>query len=186
MRQARWALAAWPVAALLLAGCGIRETDVIEAGGPATVEHFSRNGVDSLLFYRLPHGELTPVSRPLGTEGQFGSSYQTRPASTEKVIAALFSGPSQAEKGAGLTTSLPRITSGTVRLLPRKPGAEPGGISLSVPVAVRDLAETATQQLVCTAAYSAVGDGSVRVQLVGQDGETAFGTCRLSIPAGDE
>ncbi|MFI0982410.1 hypothetical protein ACH4SP_36060 [Streptomyces sp. NPDC021093] len=128
-RTRRRAHAAAPVAALLLAGCGIQETDVIEAGGPAHVQTFVNTGDDALLFFRLPHGELAPVPRPFKPTGAFGEEYRqpggtARRASTEWAVSALLGGPGKADRAAGLGTSLPRVAKGGVRV--RLTGDESG------------------------------------------------------------
>lgn len=40
--------------AALAGGCGIQDSHVIEAGGPATVEAFLDRDADMLLFFRSP------------------------------------------------------------------------------------------------------------------------------------
>ncbi|WP_433543843.1 hypothetical protein ACQPZG_01060 (plasmid) [Streptomyces sp. CA-294286] len=203
MRQARVhrrALAAGPVAALLLTGCGIPESDVIEAGGPAHVQNFVSDAYGALLFFRLPHGDLAPVTRqltPVTSTGEFGGGYQqgggtARPPTTEKVISALLNGPGQADRAAGLDTALPRVTAGTVRVRfsvatsASGPGSGSGSGDLVVdlPLAVRGLDATAVRQLICTAAYSQDRDGRVRVRLTGRDGASTSGTCDLDPQAG--
>ncbi|HZF92530.1 hypothetical protein [Streptomyces sp.] len=171
-------------AALLLGGCGIQETDVIEAGGPASVQAFVNPGYDALLFFRSPDGALSPVSRSVESSGGFGAGYEepdgpAEPVSTEKAIAALLSGPGPAEKAAGLGTSLPRVAAGGVGV-ELSPNAE---VTLALPLAVDGLDATALRQLVCTAAYTQDRDGRTTVRMVGKDGVTATGTCGLDVAA---
>jgi hypothetical protein len=173
------------VAALLLAGCGIRETDVIEAGGPANVPYVSDYAVQSLLFFRLPHGELVPVVRALGSYE--GANYQPRPASPEKVLTALLGGPTKKEKAVGLSTALPPVTGGSVRLRGSAgavgpgdgPGSVGGDVTLSLPLPLAPLDATAVRQLICTAAYNKDRDGRATVRITGTDGGTKSGTCDL-------
>ncbi|MEU8890739.1 hypothetical protein [Streptomyces sp. NPDC048442] len=203
MKQAhlrRWALAAVPVTALLLVGCGIRETDVIEAGDPGRVQNFVNPDGDALLFFRLPHGELTPVPRRFRLSGAFGDEYRqpegaTRRMSTEEAISALLGGPGKAEKAAGLGTALPRITTGGIRVRTSGSAGGSGGgsvagsaageVVLTLPLAVGRLDATAVRQLICTAAYSRDRDGRATVRMTGQDGVSASGTCDLD-PQHDE
>ncbi|MFF0738906.1 hypothetical protein ACFYVL_00760 [Streptomyces sp. NPDC004111] len=203
-RARRWSLAAGTVTALLLAGCGIRETDVIEAGGPATVGYVPNPGVDALLFFRLPHGELVPVVRPLGTFGDGVNNFRARPASTEKVLAALLSGPKEAEKAAGISSSLPLVVArmDRLRVAGGNPGAwagtgsgglsgsgsgsgtgsgdESGEVTVGLPFEFSRLDATAVRQLICTTAYSKNRDGRATVRLKGTDGGTTSGTCELA------
>ncbi|WP_199819703.1 hypothetical protein [Streptomyces sp. NRRL S-118] len=176
-------LAAAPMAAaLLLAGCGIQETDVIEAGGPASVQAFVEPGYDALLFFRMPHGKLTPVIRSFPPRNPFGDEYRQAdgaapPAVPESAMSALLSGPGEADKAAGLGTSLPRVTADGVRV--RLSGD--GKVMVNLPLALGGLDATAVRQLICTAAYSKDRDGRATVLLTGQDGVTATGTCGLDL-----
>ncbi|MGY1579028.1 hypothetical protein [Streptomyces sp. MN13] len=176
--------AAVPAAVLLLGGCGIRETDVVEAGGPATVQAFVNPGYDALLFFRSPDGQVSPVIRTFDPAGLFGADYQEgtgqpQPAPTEKVISALLSGPARADEAAGLATSLPRVTSGAVHV--KFP--ENGDVLMVVPVDLAELDTTALRQLICTAAYSRDRDGRATVRMTGRDQARASGTCGLDTAA---
>jgi hypothetical protein len=68
---------AFAVAAVvpLLGGCGIQETDVIEAGGPASVQAFFDREYEMLLFLRSPDGGLSPVIRTTKPSAGFGGEY---------------------------------------------------------------------------------------------------------------
>ncbi|BFO18589.1 hypothetical protein SHKM778_49770 [Streptomyces sp. KM77-8] len=78
MRRARAGLRTGAVAVavvsagLLLGGCGIRETDVIEAGGPATVQTFVDHDYDMLLFFHSADGGITPVIRSMNSGVEYG------------------------------------------------------------------------------------------------------------------
>jgi hypothetical protein len=192
MRGARTCRGAGAVAvtagALLLAGCGIQDTEVIGAGSPATVEAFG--GRDRLLFFRSPDGGLNPVmllndsSVSLGTdrvepgtEGNTYSSGEDRPVPTDKLVMALLAGPREEDRAAGLTTSLPR---------PRRDGiakvevAAGGAVTARVPVDLGGLDRTALGQLICTIAYSQDSTGRSTVRLVGLDGVVRQDTCGLN------
>ncbi|MCX5204237.1 hypothetical protein OG897_22645 [Streptomyces sp. NBC_00237] len=176
----RWALAAaGPLAALLLAGCGIRETDVIEAGGPATVGYIANPDIDSLLFFRLPHGDVVPVVRTLGSYE--GVGHEPRRPTPEKVMAALLSGPLAEEKAAGLSSALPPVTAGGARLLEPLEAPVPGEVTMQLPLAVRPLDATAVRQLICTVAFLQDPGGGSPVRLRGTDGGTKSGTCDMDL-----
>jgi hypothetical protein len=102
---------------VLLGGCGIQESDVIEAGGPASVQAFFDDETEVLLFFHTRDGRLHPVIRPaesmadtgpdgLTVAGQNSTATDTAPPALEKVIAALLLGPGERDRNAGLGTSL--------------------------------------------------------------------------------
>ncbi|WLW53458.1 hypothetical protein [Streptomyces sp. YU58] len=200
MRRARTrrraaALAVAVVAAVpLLGGCGIQETDVIEAGGPASFQAFFNRDSDMLLFFRAPDGGLSPVIRTTepsfgfgagseesGSAGQNTGDQNTGdtagPIPTEKVVAALLNGPSDADRTAGLSTALPAARAGRGVEIE---SASAGRIAARLPLALDGLDSTALRQLTCTIAYSHAADGQVVVRLTGQDGSSRSGTCGLA------
>ncbi|MFF4836015.1 hypothetical protein [Streptomyces sp. NPDC001315] len=154
------AVAAWAMAAALLTGCGVQETGVVEAGGPATVIVFPASDQRMLLFFLASDGRLTPVTRLSAADVPANAKQEW----VRKTLAALFAGPSASERAAGLHTGLPEegaemelnSTSTTLTIL--------------LPLPVRPLAKTALRQLVCTAAYAAGGDGTAEVTIAGDDG----------------
>ncbi|MBC2905738.1 hypothetical protein [Streptomyces cupreus] len=173
----------------LLGGCGIQETDVIEAGGPASFQAFLNRDYDILLFFRSPDGGLSPVIFTTGSSDGFGADYVESGSAgqepgdtagavpTEKVVAALLSGPREEDLAAGLDTSLPPAPRGgtiEVEILP-------GRVTTRLPLALEDLDSTALRQLTCTIAYSQAADGQVLVELTGRDGATSTGTCGLAL-----
>ncbi|MEW9514649.1 hypothetical protein [Streptomyces bacillaris] len=165
----------------LLGGCGIRGTDVIEAGGPATVEAFYNREDDMMLFFRAPDGAVRPVIRTVRPAAQFGEEY-TGPVDpglipTEKVVAALLAGPGQPDRAAGLTTALPAA----------RPDGEVGvtflgtdRVVVRLPIALKGLDATAIDQLSCTIAFSRDPAGRFVVELEGQDGTSRSSTCPLA------
>ncbi|MFF0554770.1 hypothetical protein [Streptomyces sp. NPDC004266] len=193
------------VAALLgtvaLAACGIQESDVVEAGGAATVAVAPAPEFRMVLYFLGPDGRPVPVVRELGppvpdpTFASGGSeSAEDRKAqglgsgwardkrgaraATDEVLAALLAGPAGADTAAGLTTGLP--VSG------KPPHAEATGtltpegrrvVLLRSTFPVRGLSEAAVQQLVCTAAYAEDGGGMVDVSLAGVDGTLPTTRC---------
>jgi hypothetical protein len=173
----------------LVGGCGIQGSDVIEAGGPATVDAFLNRDDDMLLFFRSPDGGLNPVIRPVRPSAGFGDEYvepgsadrdptgPAGPAPTEKVVLALLSGPGTADRAAGLTTALPAVSEGgTVEV----EASSDGGIAVRLPLAVQGLNATALRQLTCTIAYNEATDGRGVVTLTGRDGASRSGTCGLA------
>lgn len=120
-RRGSAAAVAFTVAAAvpLLGGCGIQETDVIAAGGPASFQAFLNREYDMLLFFRSPDGGLSPVIRTVTRPpADFGYSYESGsadqipddtagPIPTEKIVTALLAGPREEDRAAGLETSSP-------------------------------------------------------------------------------
>ncbi|WP_326760214.1 hypothetical protein OHB35_27520 [Streptomyces phaeochromogenes] len=171
----------------LLGGCGIQETDVIEAGGPASFQAFFDRDYEMLLFFRSPDGGLSPVIRstgsPAGSSGEFfgyelpGSEGTPEPVTTEKAVLTLLAGPRKADRAAGLGTALPKARPGaTVKV----GDSSAGRVTARLPLALNDLNGTALRQLTCTIAYSQDADGQVVVELTGQDGASRSGTCGLA------
>ncbi|MFD5428391.1 hypothetical protein [Streptomyces sp. NPDC127084] len=184
----RYAVAAVAPVALLLAGCGIQETDVIEAGGPATVQAFVDGGSDLLLFFRGPDGQLSPVIRSpssfLGTSTGFGPEYeqaQDTTALTGKSVLELFAGPDKHDKAAGLGTGLPQADPRGHLLVGPEQGS--GEVEVVLPIALRGLDEIALRQLVCTIAYAQDSQGETAVRLTGQDISMSPATCGIDINA---
>ncbi|MFE2209631.1 hypothetical protein [Streptomyces rubiginosohelvolus] len=173
----------------LAGGCGIQDSDVIEAGGPATVEAFLNRDADMLLFFRSPDGGLSPVVREVRPSAGFGDEYiepgtvardpsgPAGPAPTKKVVLALLSGPGEADRAAGLTTALPALRE--KEAVQVEVGSD-GGITARLPLAVQDLDATAVRQLTCTIAYNQAKDGRGVVTLRGQDGAQRTGSCGLA------
>ncbi|WP_405929652.1 hypothetical protein OG554_33790 [Streptomyces griseus] len=177
------------VGAPLVGGCGIQDSDVIEAGGPATVEAFLNRDADMLLFFLSPDGGLSPVIREVTPSAGFGDEYvepgtvgrdpsgPAGPAPTEKVVLALLSGPAEADRAAGLTTALPAVREkGTVKV----EVSSDGRVTARLPLAVQGLDATAVRQLTCTIAYNQATDGRGVVTLRGQDGAQRSGSCALA------
>lgn len=183
-RAAAVAVAAIVAGVPLLGGCGIQETDVIEAGGPASFQAFLDRDAQSLLFFRSPDGGMAPViwtpnPSPVFDGGyvEAGSGDTQGPAPTEKVVAALLAGPREEDRASGLSTSLPAARpGGTIEVAP----SSDGRVTTRLPLALKHLDSTAVRQLICTIAYSQDADGQIVVQLTGQDGTSTSGTCGLA------
>ncbi|MEE1755374.1 hypothetical protein [Streptomyces sp. SP18CS02] len=186
-----------------LAGCGIQETAVIEAGGPAVADLLPPREGRVLLFFFSPDGELLPVPRTVEAPWQSGVAGSVGPddpsarpdgsqerdglggspsAGTEMsgavsplaAVTALFAGPDKAETRAGFRNA---------PSLPRAASAVdrvvPGGLDVEVKLRLRvtGLTSSARDQIVCTAAYAAQARGAVSVSLVGQEGRLAPAEC---------
>lgn len=172
---------------LLLGGCGIQETDVIEAGGPATVQAFVDPGSGMLLFFHSREGGISPVIRSVGSTIEYGPEggmvsgqdpdADSLPVPTEKVILALLSGPDAKDRKAGLSTSLPSAPPAGALRVEAAPGGEK--VTADLPIALGGLDRTALSQLICTIAYSHDANGRATVLLRGTDDASASGTCDL-------
>ncbi|MEU8518303.1 hypothetical protein [Streptomyces sp. NPDC048577] len=190
-----------------LGGCGVRRTDVIEAGAPATI------GVDTpppdrmLLFFVDAHGGLMPVARRLdaplpdesspgdtsgdtggrspvpGTSGGSGAASDRRGrVATEKVLTVLQYGPDSRERAVGITSRLspPRAEAPEFTVEVPASGDRADGertVLVRTQRRVLDLDETAVEQLVCTTAYAEDPRGGTLVRLVGVDGSLPAAAC---------
>ncbi|MFJ9057862.1 hypothetical protein [Streptomyces sp. NPDC102409] len=176
------------VAALAaLTACGIQETDVIGASGPATIDVLPARQVRMLLFFLSPDGTLMPVPRIVSGEDPagFGDEYtrqaedtagSTDPSArppTEKTLAALVAGPQGAELRAGLRSD-PSLRSLTARARLSRSGDT---VDVDVAAPVGGLTGSARRQLVCTLAYAESADGGIKVTLRGTDGSRAPERC---------
>ncbi|MFI8822704.1 hypothetical protein [Streptomyces sp. NPDC053431] len=191
-------LAAALLSLVPLVGCGIQESDVVEAGGAATVAVHPTGGVKLLLFLVGPNGNLMPVARDLGLsygpDGQAsvvegsdpGRIMPTRPShdgyrvATDKVLGLLLEGPDERERAAGLTTRLTLHGAGAPHAEPQ-PGQDGGPpvLGLRLAARVRDLEPVAVRQLVCTAAFAEDLGSAVPVVISGTDGSLPATSCEL-------
>ncbi|MEV3874298.1 hypothetical protein [Streptomyces sp. NPDC049906] len=170
---------AWAGGAGLLAlvGCGVQATDVIEAGGPATV--YVAPGQDNwlLLFFRGPNGELVPVARSTTDWGVGPTGPQAERKRATGAILDLLRGPTEEERAAGLRTALPRPGSGAVNAAPGR--GDVTEVYLSLPLETLD--DTAVEQLICTVAYAEHPTGVGRVALRGPDVTLAAAPCGIDV-----
>ncbi|WAZ23010.1 hypothetical protein STRCI_004322 [Streptomyces cinnabarinus] len=172
-RRRRRAVAVALAAAIpLLGGCGIQETDVIEAGGPASFQAFFNRDYDVLLFFRSADGRLNPVVRTVGAVNA------TDPVPTEQAVLALLNGPNEEDRAVDLSTDLP--AAGSIPAIEVDPSSD-GKVGTRLPLAVKGLSDMALRQLICTIAYSQDTSGQVVVELTGQDGATRSGTCGFGL-----
>ncbi|MFF6774585.1 hypothetical protein ACFY8W_13595 [Streptomyces sp. NPDC012637] len=193
--RTRWTAA---VAAALclpaLAACGIQGSDVVEAGGAATVAVQPTNGTKLLLYFVGADGRLMPVTRNLGLSvGPEGETslvddhgrviLPTHPAdggyriATDKVLATLLEGPDERERTAGLTTRVNLHGAGRPHAeLQRGRDGRPV-LTLRLAARVQDLDAVAHQQLVCTTAYAEGLGATVPVLVTGTDGPLPATRC---------
>ncbi|MEU6758208.1 hypothetical protein [Streptomyces sp. NPDC046685] len=147
-RSPRTAAALAASCVLLLAGCGIKTTGVIDSGHAATVK--SPGGKTAVLYFVSKDGSrLVPVPFPVD------SAYTIAPRA---LLLLLLNGPSGPAQEAGLTTALPPLAPGQESALGVGPYAQSTGITVHLPFAVAGLSKTARDQLVCTIGVSAVPD----------------------------
>ncbi|MGW2059111.1 hypothetical protein OG784_31620 [Streptomyces sp. NBC_01617] len=173
MRRARVLGALLPLV-LLATGCGIRSTDVVQVGDPATVEVAPGARAGTVLYFISPssRGGLLPVVR------QVGSPVDTTSAGTGqgsqswgKELSMLFSGPSREEKRAGLRTELPMISGEMIVRMDRE------GVRVRLESTVNQLSELARQQLICTVAYGRGSQQGTAVTVLGTDGSIGPARC---------
>ncbi|OEJ27027.1 hypothetical protein AR457_23760 [Streptomyces agglomeratus] len=177
MRRVRGGAAAWVSASLLLlAGCGIQASEVVEAGGPAVVPVVPDQLERMLLFFVGPDGRPIPVARPLDVTDV--------PSPTARTLDALLGGPTEEERAVGITTRLPAAAK-EIEVVPADredsgPGREagaPDAVRVTTGFAVRSLDAAAVRQLVCTAAHAEDPEGLVKVALTGSDGSLPATAC---------
>ncbi|MFG2196861.1 hypothetical protein [Streptomyces sp. NPDC048639] len=175
MKHLRAALTACGAAAVLLTGCGVQETRVIEAGGPATVLVLPTREERLLLFFLSPQGRPTPVTRPVKPAGEDPGK---KAVSTSRSVITLLDGPRANERAAGLRTGLPDLK-GSLQV-----ESSPGTVQITAPFAVRRLERNAVQQLVCTAAFAEGRADRTEVTLRGRDGTLRPTSCE-AVPSED-
>ncbi|NEB37743.1 hypothetical protein [Streptomyces sp. SID14515] len=166
-----------------LVGCGIQQTDVIEAGRPVVADLLPPREGRVLLFFFSPDEELLPVPRIVeepwqkasaGAAGSAATDEGTGESSPLAAVTALLAGPDKAERRAGLRNAptLPRAATAADRVV-----VDGSTVEVELRLPVTRLAAPARDQLVCTAAYAAHTKGAVSVSLVGQDGRLAPADC---------
>ncbi|MFD5800273.1 MULTISPECIES: hypothetical protein [unclassified Streptomyces] len=170
------------LAALLpLAGCGIPETGVVEAGEPAT------GVLDPGTAPSPSRAQPTPVpvaAVPLFfvEDGALASVTRAVPGATDPgtVVLMLFKGPDERERKRGLTTELPLAAAPTVRV-------DGASVTVLLPRGTGSLSDTAVDQLACTVAAARLRQDPVldRAQVtVEQPGGRLAGRSSDDCPAG--
>ncbi|RPK87315.1 MULTISPECIES: hypothetical protein [Streptomyces] len=174
-----------------LAGCGIQETAVIEAGRPVVADLLPPREGRVLLFFFSPDDQLLPVPRIVDDPWQRAGAGADGPPTAEEgttseslplaAVNGLLAGPDKAERRAGLRNapSLPRAANAADRVV-----VDGSTVEVGLRLRVTRLAAPARDQLVCTAAYAAHARGAVAVSLVGLDGRLAPADCPVRpVPA---
>ncbi|MBW5481935.1 hypothetical protein [Streptomyces bambusae] len=151
---------------LSAAGCGIKPTDVIQSGQPATVTVLTQEDHAQAVYFLGPSGELLPVM-----------FYDVAPPTPTDVLKRLLRGPGPGEQAAGLRTEVP-VANITVGVGPEVETLEPGARRARLPFPVRKLSANAQRQLVCTIAR-AEPSGTSEVVLAGPDGELDPARCMV-------
>ncbi|CAM5292072.1 hypothetical protein [Streptomyces avidinii] len=157
--------------ALLLTGCGIKRTGVIESGHAASVK-VPGAGKNTVLYFVSKEGD-----RLVPTPFTLFDGYTLGPAA---LVRLLLDGPTGRAGEAGLTTALPRLPSGTADAVAVSPYAQERGMTVRVPFPVGDLSALARKQLVCTVGVSAVADTLSPVILQGTDTTLPSDECDLN------
>lgn len=164
--RAAAATAALASCALLLTGCGIKTTGVIESGHAATVE--VPNGKGAVLYFVSKEGDRL-VPSPFMLEG-----YTLAPGALARL---LLDGPGVPAREAGLTTALPPLPAGKADSVVVSAYEPSEGVTVRVPFPVGDLPALARSQLVCTIGVSVVPDILTPVTLHGTDVVLAPAQC---------
>ncbi|MEU7603293.1 hypothetical protein AB0B78_23120 [Streptomyces sp. NPDC040724] len=158
--RATAATAALAGCALLLTGCGIKRTGVIDSGHAATVKVPGAKNA-AVLYYVSKEGDrLVPVPFTVGPD------YTLAPVPLVRVLLNGVSAPAQE---AGLTTALPRPPVEQTDAVTVSAYAPDKGLTVRLPFAVGTLSDLARKQLVCTVGVSAVPDVITPVTLQGTD-----------------
>ncbi|MFF9352016.1 hypothetical protein [Streptomyces sp. NPDC014734] len=177
MRRARLLAALLPLVAAS-AGCGIRATDVVDIGDPATVDVPPGREQGTVLYFVSPppDGRLMPVVRPVEMvvrEPPDNTGAERGWRDPAKAMVMLIAGPDETEAAAGLRTELPRgdIVSSL--------SLDPAGVLVRLKVPVTELSDVARQQLICTAKSARGSDHGVQVRVIGSDGTVDRGPCSV-------
>ncbi|MFF9573359.1 hypothetical protein [Streptomyces sp. NPDC014685] len=186
-----------------LVGCGIQETAVVEAGGPAVADLLPPREERVLLFFRSPDGELLPVPRFVESpwpDGVVGSAAPDGPSggpdpsrgqvdldapspgagvtnegpSPLAAVTALLAGPDKAERRAGLRNA-PSLSRAASAV--ERVVTSGSAVEVALRLRVTRLTASAREQIVCTAAYAAHARGAVSVTLVGRGDRLAPAEC---------
>jgi hypothetical protein len=146
-------------ATLLLSGCGIPATGVIQSGDPA-------NGVrpTALVYFIGGTDQLVPVSRDIAD-----------PVDVRTAVELLLAGPDRQDRPLGLTTALTRVPTPVI-------SAQGTDVLLQLPPGAPPLTPIAARQLICTAAEARLSEDrdtvatGVTVVVTAPDGQRTQGT----------
>lgn len=169
--RAAAATAALTGCALLLAGCGIKRTGVIESGHAAAAKVPGGKNAAVLYFVSKDGDRLVPVPFSIGAD------YTLAPT---PLLRVLLNGPSGPASAAGLTTALPQVPAEKSDAVTVGAYAHDKGLTVRVPFAVSGLSELARAQLVCTVGVSGVRDTVSPVTVQGTDTALPATDCRTA------
>lgn len=156
LRNATAAVAAL-LGPLLLAGCGIKPTGVVESGTAATVVINSPDRA-GLVYFVTPDDKLVPSPQ-----------LESPSSSAVAILLRLLNGPGTQERAAGLGTRLPALDDSRAGAVDATFTA-PGNLEVRVPFKVDGLSRLAHRQVVCSVTSATAGDSTaVRVTLRGPD-----------------
>lgn len=144
----RRVLAAGLVSLAAVAGCGVRPSDVIQAGDPPSGRVAPTT---TITLYLVKNGRISAVARPGG-----------RRMFLADTLTLLADGPTTREQAHGFTTDIPPEAG------PFSVTADPAGhvaVTLSTPAG--ELSTLAVQQIVCTAAAATAPEIPAQVTVVG-------------------
>ncbi|OKK22528.1 hypothetical protein AMK16_05300 [Streptomyces sp. CB00455] len=153
---------------LLLAGCGIKPTGVIESGAPATVVIGppDRAGV---VYFVTPDGKLVPSPQ-----------VDSPPSSPTGTLLRLLSGPGPQERAAGLGTQLPALEGRDAGSLGMTV-LTGGYVEARVPIEIGNLSQLARRQLACTVLSLAPSESTAEdVMLRGPDAALLGERCDIA------
>ncbi|GGQ21908.1 MULTISPECIES: GerMN domain-containing protein [Streptomyces] len=157
--------------ALLLTGCGIKRTGVIESGHAAAAKVPGGKNAAVLYFVSKDGDRLVPVPFSIGAD------YTLAPT---PLLRVLLNGPIGPASAAGLTTALPRVPAEKSDAVTVGQYAPDKGLTVNVPFAVGGLSELARNQLVCTVGVSGVRDTLSPVSIHGTDTTLPSADCKTS------
>ncbi|WP_329377505.1 hypothetical protein OG625_07340 [Streptomyces sp. NBC_01351] len=153
---------------LLLAGCGIKATGVIESGEPAKV-FVPRRSPAASLYFLTQQDALVAVNRDA-----------IESSTPEIVLAWLLKGPNEKERAAGLRSAIPPLGEGEAPAeVSVTPTAE-RGFDVRLPFKIGKLPEMARQQVICTVVASQSSSGAT-VVLRGTDKSLPAGECGFGL-----
>ncbi|MEV6955980.1 hypothetical protein [Streptomyces sp. NPDC051183] len=150
---------------LLLVGCGIKPTGVIDSGDAATVQVPGATSGPVLYFVSAEGSRLAPYPLLAGVD-------------SSQLLTALLAGPTNTAREAGITTALPT----PAELNPDQLAVEyspTDGVTARFPFAVSRLSELARRQVVCTLAFAVVPGTISPVTVTGTDTSLGPAQCDL-------
>ncbi|MFD9353520.1 GerMN domain-containing protein [Streptomyces sp. NPDC060031] len=157
--------AAAALAGVLLAGCGIKSTGVIDSGDAAQVQVPGAASGPVLYFVSADGDRLVPYPLLAGVD-------------SSQLVKALLVGPSSTARESGITTALPSPgdLNPDALVIEYSPT---DGVTVRLPFAVGRLSELARRQVVCTLAFAIVPGTVSPVTVTGTDTSLGPAQCDL-------